>query len=63
MSTPQDVALADVRKGIAMFRKVGVPVRLLNGLRIMTYTNMFLLDHRSCIEPVTLLLFVMRHAA
>ena len=27
MSTPQDVALADVRKGIAMFRKVGVPVR------------------------------------
>ena len=26
MSTPQDVALDDVRKGIAMFRKVDVPV-------------------------------------
>ncbi|TFY82244.1 hypothetical protein EWM64_g1765 [Hericium alpestre] len=26
VSTPQDVALSDVRKGIAMFRKVGVPV-------------------------------------
>ncbi|KAI0030006.1 P-loop containing nucleoside triphosphate hydrolase protein [Vararia minispora EC-137] len=26
VSTPQDVALADVRKGIAMFRKVGVPI-------------------------------------
>jgi ATP-binding protein involved in chromosome partitioning len=26
VSTPQDVALADVWKGIAMFRKVGVPV-------------------------------------
>ena len=27
MSTPQDVALSDVRKGIAMLRKVSVPVR------------------------------------
>ncbi|KAI0320137.1 P-loop containing nucleoside triphosphate hydrolase protein [Amylostereum chailletii] len=26
VSTPQDVALADVRKGIAMFRKVAVPI-------------------------------------
>lgn len=26
VSTPQEVALADARKGIAMFRKVGVPV-------------------------------------
>ena len=26
MSTPQDVALSDVRKGIAMLRKVSVPV-------------------------------------
>lgn len=25
-STPQDVSLADVRKGIAMFRKVSIPV-------------------------------------
>lgn len=26
VSTPQDVALIDVRKGVAMFRKVGIPV-------------------------------------
>ena len=26
VSTPQDVALADVQKGIAMFRKISVPV-------------------------------------
>jgi ATP-binding protein involved in chromosome partitioning len=29
VSTPQDVALSDVRKGIAMLRKVSVPVRIL----------------------------------
>jgi Mrp family chromosome partitioning ATPase len=27
VSTPQDVALSDVRKGIAMLKKVSVPVR------------------------------------
>ena len=27
VSTPQDVALTDVRRGISMFRKVSVPVR------------------------------------
>lgn len=27
ISTPQDVALADVRRGISMFRKISVPVR------------------------------------
>jgi len=26
VSTPQDVALIDVRKGVAMFRKVGIPI-------------------------------------
>lgn len=26
VSTPQDVALLDARKGVHMFRKVGVPV-------------------------------------
>ena len=26
VSTPQDVALADVQKGISMFRKISVPV-------------------------------------
>lgn len=26
ISTPQDVALADVRRGISMFRKISVPV-------------------------------------
>jgi Mrp family chromosome partitioning ATPase len=28
VSTPQDVALSDVRKGIAMLRKVSVPVNI-----------------------------------
>lgn len=27
VSTPQDVALSDVRKGVTMFRKISVPVR------------------------------------
>lgn len=27
VSTPQDVALSDVRKSVAMFRKISVPVR------------------------------------
>jgi len=26
VSTPQDVALADVRKGVAMFKKLNIPV-------------------------------------
>ena len=26
VSTPQDISLADVRKGVAMFRKVSIPV-------------------------------------
>lgn len=28
VSTPQDVAIIDTRKGIAMFKKIGIPVRL-----------------------------------
>jgi Mrp family chromosome partitioning ATPase len=28
VSTPQDVALIDARKGVAMFRKVDIPVCL-----------------------------------
>jgi len=27
VSTPQDVALVDARKGVAMFKKVDIPVR------------------------------------
>ena len=29
VSTPQDVALIDARKGVGMFNKVSIPVRLL----------------------------------
>lgn len=38
VSTPQDVSMSDVRKGIAMFRKVSIPVCLLQYayLRVMT---------------------------
>jgi ATP-binding protein involved in chromosome partitioning len=32
VSTPQDVALADVRKGIAAFQKLSIPVRFLDGV-------------------------------
>lgn len=28
VSTPQDIALADARRGVEMFKKVGVPVRV-----------------------------------
>ena len=29
VSTPQNVAIIDTRKGVAMFRKLGIPVRVL----------------------------------
>jgi ATP-binding protein involved in chromosome partitioning len=40
VTTPQDVALADASKGIAMFRKVGVPV-----LGIVENMSVFLCPH------------------
>jgi ATP-binding protein involved in chromosome partitioning len=38
VSTPQDVALSDVRKGIAMLRKLAVPVRVLPSLLNLVLT-------------------------
>jgi ATP-binding protein involved in chromosome partitioning len=34
VSTPQDIALIDARRGANMFRKVQVPVQFLNRLSI-----------------------------
>jgi ATP-binding protein involved in chromosome partitioning len=42
VTTPQDVALADARKGVAMFRKVGVPI-----LGIVENMSYFLCPHCS----------------
>jgi hypothetical protein len=47
VSTPQDVALTDVRRGIAMFRKVSVPVGLLPSLRIVAPNDDFGISSRS----------------
>lgn len=33
MSTPQDVALLDVQKGVAAFRKLSIPVRAFSSPR------------------------------
>ena len=38
VTTPQEVALADVKKGVDMFRKTRVPVRLLFLVSTFTYT-------------------------
>jgi Mrp family chromosome partitioning ATPase len=55
VSTPQDVALVDARKGVAMFKKVDIPVRSSNATMIQ-----LIIDCRSTTQHVTfqvLLLF------
>lgn len=55
VSTPQNVALSDVRKGIAMLRKVSVPVRLYRfhrGMHVrLIHPNS---DHRICSQSILL---------
>lgn len=48
IATPQDVALSDVRKGIAMLRKVSVPVSCISHC---FHTSKFPLDHWPRPEP------------
>lgn len=50
VSTPQDVALLDARKGVHMFRKVGVPVSRLMLVRAslaLTPESIACVDSRS----------------
>jgi hypothetical protein len=51
VSTPQDVALSDVRKGIAMLRKVSVPVGFLpSSIHYTPVLNSCALDYGICLE-------------
>ena len=51
VSTPQDVALIDVRKGVAMFRKMGIPVSKLLHNQMQLLNEMS--DPRLCSEYVS----------
>src|SRR3546814_6876721 len=48
VSTPQDIALLDARKGLNMFRRVDVPV-----LRIVENMSFFLFPHCRSEEPTS----------
>lgn len=54
VSTPQDVALSDVRKGIAMLRKVSVPVQFDRFSHKACSLNPPNSDHRTCSQSVLL---------
>lgn len=62
VSTPQDVALSDVRKGIAMLRKVAVPVSepRMSLRRVLIIISP---DNRDCVERVPFHLSVVHGAA
>ena len=46
VTTPQDIALADARKGVAMFEKVGVPILgLVENMAVHVCTNCGHIDH------------------
>lgn len=62
VSTPQDVALIDARKGVGMFKKVNIPV---SNLGIIPFTNNLILttDHRLLAEHVSFHLWVMYDCA
>jgi len=53
ISTPQDVALDDVRKGIAMFRTVGIPVRGSHKLFGYLLTSVFVFGFGTCEMSLT----------
>lgn len=57
VSTPQDVSMSDVRKGIAMFRKVSIPVCFILKclLTVMMLIQLpLLVDYGHCIEYILL---------
>jgi hypothetical protein len=66
VSTPQDVALSDVRKGISMLRKVSVPVRAWFSACIFASAPrliLVLIDHGLTAEPGSLCLSLVCHVA
>ena len=54
VSTPQDVALSDVRKGIAMLKKVSVPVRIDHRSYRLVYLNVPNSDYGTCSQSIIL---------
>jgi ATP-binding protein involved in chromosome partitioning len=60
VSTPQDVALIDARKGVNMFRKINIPVSLVHAAQtIQQLTLCDQSDHRRCAESIPLHLFML----
>jgi hypothetical protein len=67
VSTPQDVALIDARKGVNMFRKIHIPVSHARGVlsiaSLPTLTAIRNADLRKHPEPVSLYLLVLLDTA
>jgi hypothetical protein len=67
VSTPQDVALIDARKGVNMFRKIHIPVSHARGVlsiaSLPTLTAIHNADLRKHPEPVSLYLLVLLDTA
>lgn len=63
VSTPQDVALVDARKGVGMFNKVSIPVRPLTLSHLMLGTHADLSDRGSAAQHVTLYLLVVHYSS
>lgn len=62
VSTPQDVALADVKKGIAAFQKLSIPVHSLSFANIYPVNAETLKDNRPRSEPVVFYLPHLQYA-
>lgn len=56
VSTPQDVALIDARKGVNMFRKVNIPVSGSRWVRTGAHSPV---DFRRDLEPIALYLLLL----
>lgn len=65
LSTPQDVALSDVRKGVAMFQKISVPVGLMLFLykNVVPYSQLVMSDRGHFVKPITFHLSFLQHPA
>ena len=52
VSTPQDVALIDARKGVAMFKKVNIPVGVASPVIILSNTMLSKSDSPYILVPL-----------